>query len=297
VVQIDTIGGQLSGPNTNKPNDFPNPPNSIKARIISKDKNKSTDDLTVFWPMFSHDVMPLKEGEHAYVLFENPNEESRGLWLSRAAEPSTVVNSNLVLGTDKYKGVATSVGIDQAVADMEVPPDPITQSADFTVETGHPFVARVGDRVIEGSNNTIIIMGRDRPADPASGETANAGTIIIIAGRSKDKDLDMANDKSIIYVSENTDPDKNFGLGGSAVSQTPAIVVKSGEVRILGSGNVVVEGANIFIGDAGKAVEPAVLGKQLDTYLKSVVVNTPAGPGTLAPPPSSMYSQTVKVKP
>jgi len=161
VVEIDMEGGRLSGPNTNVPSNFPNPRNSIKARIIGKDRYKSTDNLGVFWPMFPHDVMPLIEGEHVYVLFENPEEETSGIWICRIPEPQDVDTANFVDGNEKYKDSNNAVGIDQTVADMDTAPDPINRPPEFVVEKVPDFKPRKGDRVIKGSNNTIIILGRD----------------------------------------------------------------------------------------------------------------------------------------
>jgi hypothetical protein len=88
VVAIDHEGGKLEGPepgSNGRKDTTPNPRNSIKARVISKalDKNTEVEDLPVFWPMFSHDIMPVKEGEHVYVVFEDSTEKTHGLWLSR----------------------------------------------------------------------------------------------------------------------------------------------------------------------------------------------------------------------
>jgi hypothetical protein len=309
VVAIDTVGGTFSGPGTSHDDEPLNPKNSIKARIVSKDRYKNDDDLTIFWPMFSHDLMPIKIGEYVYILFESPNEETRGLWLGRAPQPKDVTNENLTLASDQYKNSINSVGLDKSVADTEVAPNSYVQPSDFSVESVQPFTARVGDRVIEGSNNTIVILGRDRPTDVASGEQQNAGSIQMVAGRSSPEDLDIVNDNATLYIAMKSDIDANFGTdaigapGTTGVGPVASIGLTSDEIRIVArkgmkivvsGGDLVLEGANIIIGD--QAVEPAVLGTALDTYLKTVVVNTPAGPGTLTPPPPTILSQTVKVK-
>ena len=70
VVEIDQVGGQL------EQNPVKNPKNSIRARIISEPSPHTffkNADLPVFWPLFPFDVLPLKETEHVYVVFETPN--------------------------------------------------------------------------------------------------------------------------------------------------------------------------------------------------------------------------------
>jgi len=309
VVKIDQVGGVLD-PTP------PNPKNSIQARVITnaRDKDLEDDELPVFWPLFPHDIMPVKPGEHVYVIFEDAAEKTHGLWLCRIPEPSSVDNANIVPGIQKYQNDTandfSSVGAEQAVQDTDSPPTAAPVSSEFVSETVPKFRARVGDRVIEGSNNTIIILSRDRPTDPASGlPGAAAGTIDIVAGRAAPDNLDMAGDKSRIYITMKSDIDANLGTGaiGPAGVQpsaaVAAIAVKSDEIRVVArtgtriiveGGDLILEGANIIIGN--QAVEPAVLGTALETYLKTVVVNTPAGPGTLTPPPPTILSQTVKVK-
>jgi hypothetical protein len=107
-VKIDQIGGQLEGKaakvNPDSNNISPNPKNSIQARVVSNGHDRATDDsnLAIFWPLFPYDVMPVKEGEHIYVIFEDNATKTHGLWLTRIPENSNVDNTNLVLGSDKY---------------------------------------------------------------------------------------------------------------------------------------------------------------------------------------------------
>jgi len=287
VVAIDTVGGKFTGPETTHKEDATNPKNSIRARIVSKDRYKSTDDLTTFWPMFSHDLMPIKEGEYVYVLFENPNEETRGLWLGRAPEPKEVDTANLVLASAKYKDSINAVGLDQAIADMEIQPDAITQSPSFVTEVVPPFTARPGDRVIEGSNNTIIIMGRDRPTDVESGERgAGTGAIQLVAGRTDDEDLNSDTDESMIYIcrkSKNIDEDLGTKDVGDETVSVAAIGVKSNEIRIVARDGmkIVVVGNNLDIKtgknlnlETGADLDVKVLAKTIVDSTKDISVKS-----------------------
>lgn len=62
-----------------------NPPNSIKARVLSDGEDKFTgdDQLRVFWPFFPESIsVPVKPGEHVYVMFED-TEQMHGLWVTK----------------------------------------------------------------------------------------------------------------------------------------------------------------------------------------------------------------------
>jgi hypothetical protein len=135
------------------------------------------------------------------------------------------------------------------------------------------FKKRPGDVAIEGSNNTLIVLGRDRTGSLVSKELKKgAGTIDIVAGRGqtqptsglkilndiKNEELskhgsslskeegnpDFKNDKSRIYVSQNTKVDENFNLksNNSTLKKDPindsetgdaGIIVKSDKIRII----------------------------------------------------------------
>lgn len=100
VIGVDVVGGLLENPSANgkvehnvdgKKYDVPartgpeNPPNSIKARIITDgdDKFATDDNLRVFWPFFPENIsVPIKPGEHVYVVFED-SEQMHGLWVTK----------------------------------------------------------------------------------------------------------------------------------------------------------------------------------------------------------------------
>lgn len=168
VVKIDHKGGELE-------EEPPNPKGSIRARVMSSNMDRAfenDEDLHVYWPLFPYDLMPVKEGEHVFVVFEDNSNKGHGLWISRAPENYRSDQRNLVPGSKKYKDESTNdfsdVGLEQAVQGTDSPPKDIEISDEFTSEEVPPFTPRVGDRVIEGSNNTLITLSRDRVTDPAS---------------------------------------------------------------------------------------------------------------------------------
>ena len=280
VIKIDHVGGELDA-------DPPNPKNSVQARVITDafDYHTPDEDLPIFWPLFSHDVMPLKEGEHIYVVFEDPDKKEHGLWISRIPEPLNVASSNLVPGSRKYEldpsNDFSEISLEQAVQDTSAQISSTQTSEEFVVEPTRPFRARIGDRVIEASNNTIIVLGRDRPSDEASGQRDQAGTIDIVSGRSTDQGMNFATDKSRVYVSSLTDVDTNLATQndpGTPVNATAAIVLKSDEVRIIArngtkivveGGDLHLEGTNILLGT--QATQSLLQGQLFNTLWSEIL--------------------------
>jgi hypothetical protein len=282
VVDIDQAGGILE-------KNPPNPKNSIKARIITDgmDSFLGDEDLNIFWPFFPHDVMPLKQGEHCYVIFEDMYKR-HGLWLTRIPEPlkingQNVDDVNYTLGSKKFElnpqNSTNSVSIDKAICDTTLNVTKPIVAGEFSIEKDIPkFKARVGDRVIEGSNNTTIILGRDRVSSVNSGEKTEAGSIDVVVGR-KSEDIDLKEDKSMLYLTMKSDVDGNFGINVGTKSSADAFaVIKSNEVRIIArkglkmvveAGDVVIEGNNIFVGN--NAQDSAVLGDKFNIIWQKLI--------------------------
>jgi hypothetical protein len=81
-----------------------NPPNSIKARILTDgfDKFSTDENLRVFWPFFPENIsVPVKPGEHVYVVFEDSHLQ-HGLWVTKVPGHNGV---NYAPGKDYYKPV------------------------------------------------------------------------------------------------------------------------------------------------------------------------------------------------
>jgi hypothetical protein len=110
------------------------------------------------------------------------------------------------------------------------------------------FISRVNDNLVKGSNNTWIVLGRDRPASRLSGYggkgDTQAGTIDIVVGRMGYKpedgvfvDPNFETDSARIYISQKTDVDENFKLApgtiGSSVGLS-AVAMKADSIRVIG---------------------------------------------------------------
>lgn len=280
VVEIDHVGGKLEEIPTK------NPKNSIRARIISEPSPHSfleNEDLPVFWPLFPFDIFPVKENEEVYVIFDG---KDHGLWISRIPEPFEVDDRNNVPSIKKYRLNDSSIS-EQQVQDITQPSDKVNVSLEFQQEKVPKFTARVGDRVIEGSNNALIILGRDRISDIDSGEKESAGTIHLVVGRQKEEDLDIEKDLSTIIISMKTNVDDNFKTNGigSDQSQVAAIGIRSDEIRIVARKGmkIVVEGGDLYL-DADTillgrdASEKSVLGNKLTTELGKIIDAINNGP-------------------
>jgi hypothetical protein len=159
------------------------------------------------------------------------------------------------------------------------------------------------EKVIEGQNNTYIVLGRDRPSTLMSGYGGkghtSCGTIDIVAGRGMPFIRSQTYpggapspiktnpspffDASKIYISQKTDIDANFRLADGTVGISrgkAAIAIKSDAVRILaregikivtgvdrinsrGAELISVGGIDLIAGNNDKGLEPLVKGHTL----------------------------------
>ena len=117
------------------------------------------------------------------------------------------------------------------------------------------FVKAKCEKVIEGDNNTFIVLGRDRPKSVFSGYGGlghtGAGSIDIVVGRmgcltpqSQTKqggrisiDPDFVNDAARIYISQKTNIDDHFNIDG--IDKAPdsiarsAVALKADDIRLV----------------------------------------------------------------
>jgi hypothetical protein len=103
------------------------------------------------------------------------------------------------------------------------------------------------EKVYQGSNNSWIILGRDRPGTELSGYGAlgddGAGSVDIVVGRMGPRPQsgvwaapDFFQDAARIHISQKTDIDENFGLASGKVGHSfgrSAIGIKADSVRII----------------------------------------------------------------
>lgn len=215
------------------------PQNSVIARLVSDAADKRNQTPSIFYPMFSHIHQPIKPGERIWVVFEDPDmSRDLGFWVSRVVErfdvndpnfthadrvfidqqsPSTIDRFDLSKSGNPPPGPSFPNGSDTKEGYTLAEPgafDKIEKEAIANrVSTREPvprYRKRPGDNVIEGSNNTLIVMGEDRTgatsvvaADKVSGKPTKdkakgaAGAIDIVVGRGigTDKKLPAAGAK------------------------------------------------------------------------------------------------------
>jgi len=220
----------------------------------------------------------------------------------------------MFLGIEKYKKYndLSGVGAERIVNDTRLNTQKVQVSGDFKVEPVEKFVSKVGERVIEGSNNAVIRLGQD-----GDSPKEKSGIIDIVAGRNGAR-IDLENDKSRVYISENSDVDSDYKIQIGNKKSGPCVLVKSDEIRIIArketkiivdDGDMTVDAKNINIGkDAQDFVaqvnkikaELSRMAAIFDAHTQTVAP-TPIGlaaspPTTPMSPIGELGSKTVKVK-
>ena len=246
------------------------PAGSILAKMID---NTDNNDVLVFYPLLSHIRLPVKAGEQIVVLYGSATRADRiGYWVSRktsdlcAEDPNYTHNDRSNFGSSRRPQYAKDIVRkfpDNGLAGISY--ENIVNNSDsyslyFQGEPVPRYFARSPDTSIEGSNNTLIVLGSSTSA--GSEKSAGTGMIDIVAGRGQtsstsypsfytnprnyqeaDKtaslnkqegDLDLVNDLSRVHVSMNIDADAAFQISaGENSGEGPAVVVKSDQVRLI----------------------------------------------------------------
>jgi hypothetical protein len=231
------------------------PQNAIIASRMLSNSTTQAEQVMVLYPIFPpHLAMPVKPGEHVWGMFEDQagTKNDLGYWLCRIVGPHftddvnhshahRARNSTFFNGTkDAFDGAkpvydvsngdtgvsdgepytvaetASVVGKESAYKDMMEQSD----GGKISVREAVPrYRKRPGDLVIQGSNNSLIALGRDRsgavadyentpshgnrPKNPRDDETTEAGSIDLVAGRGQTSDTggvevnNQANSKEI----------------------------------------------------------------------------------------------------
>ena len=212
------------------------PRNSIIARRMLNISTAASEQVLVMYPMMTHLSLPVKPGEHVWAFFENPDAKVNelGYWISKIAEPNFVDDVNhthsnrqldpsYVPGTiDTANGTKVTydfpngaVGIDSdgnhyvigqtaTLPGDEKSYENLITGADaaklLQIEPVPRYRGRPGELFIEGSNNSLIVLGTDRTSisaqynvDPDVGNVPklpetdlpgeNVGAIDLVVGR------------------------------------------------------------------------------------------------------------------
>lgn len=213
------------------------PRNAIIARQVASNSSSPIESAMILYPFFPPNMsLPCKPGEHVWVMFEDPtgNRKDLGYWMCRIVTAGHAEDVNhthhhrqhdqsfipglkdVFAGTDDpiYEFRNGSVGYSDGERftvpeTATLPGDEssyksvMTESDGGRMATYEPvprYRKRPSDYVLEGTNNTLIVLGRDRTgpvatytADPTRGQVPSvpeidvqdtgAGSIDLVAGR------------------------------------------------------------------------------------------------------------------
>lgn len=138
----------------------------------------------------------------------------------------------------------------------EVDKEAINGIGNTSLNENIPFYNQAAvEQVIEGKNNSSIVLGRDRPAGIMSGYggkgVKKAGSVDIVAGRTSaiikkfDKegnkvltDPSMEYDAARVSVIQKTDVDENFNLPGKRIRGRSTVVLKADTIRQVARGGI-----------------------------------------------------------
>jgi len=212
------------------------PPNTI----IAIDADKSDTEAHLYFPFFSHTQKPIKVGEWAWALADwntlgIENHLNYSYWLSRVTGPSSVEDANYTHNDKQYlgkldlnhllnghqyydKGLSgekyefhESLSLD-LFGDKNEYEEIINSSIAenfFQKEAVPKIVARPGEHLIEGSNNSYILLGSDRTISKVNARLENTknlnifktkpGTQLGLKSLTSDIDLNPISEKILVF--------------------------------------------------------------------------------------------------
>jgi len=212
------------------------PRNTAIVKDITRGAAKISGRETVCYPFFSsHLSMPLKPGEIVWFVYEDPDDHGElGYWISRVCDPNHVEDVNFSFSSRAYvqnpevPAKRTSEKFDSPQPESDTVqtysfrsptsnPDELTNIINGFTSKIHRFEAvprynkRAGDLVIQGSNNSLIMLGEERglvETDPKLSANRNdipvgSGAIDIVVGRGKLPATSGKQIKNEIGVTEN----------------------------------------------------------------------------------------------
>lgn len=253
------------------------PRNTILGRVVSRESDKSDSTSRLFFPANVFDGQPVKPGEQVFIFYSDPYHSTHiGYWWCRVPEPRDTDDINFTHPDRKFEydsGLSTA---ERASGEDPLVPNFMngTGTEDSTTLAGDinayeeinktakanstiikepiaRFTKRPGDRVIQGSNGSRIVLGMNRTGPASDVPVAGSATIDIVATnhdligddedpqgnsprmitnsrgeqevdknpKKKNKtdnpnegDPDFSEDKSRIYISAKTNADDSFEI-------------------------------------------------------------------------------------
>jgi len=188
------------------------PRNSVVIRVVTGNQDNRGGEPIVAYPFLpSHMCFPAKAGEQVWIAYENPGAGgSLPYWLWKTSEPDHVEDANYTHADRKFVSKIVRSTLDKTnEPDSKVPGFPngagtknsktlsdekgyenIVNSdpsfSSFSAESVPRFTKRPGDLVIQGSNNSLIVLTDDREGPVQSENTKDkSGTIDAVVGRGR----------------------------------------------------------------------------------------------------------------
>ena len=254
------------------------PRNSVIASRVRR-TGESNLDHELFYPFFSsHLALPVKPGEQIFVLYEGAGEEEQGYWITRAHERRDVEDVNYTHADRKFiapvqeQRLSERAGIteEESTNPFSFPNgldssktstlsgDPKRSYEDIVesslsslhhvIEPVPRYTARPGELVLQGSNNSLVALGKRREptgatdlVTDAAGDRSGLATIDIVVGRGlapdtavreatnsrnqletnksidgeeprREGDPDAETDAARVFLASKIDPDAEFAI-------------------------------------------------------------------------------------
>jgi hypothetical protein len=197
------------------------PRNSLAVKILSNAESKSNggdEGEVICYPFFSsHLSMPVKPGEEVWVMFEEydpPGRSAIGYWISRVHGPRHVEDANYAYNRRTYKTSTSSASSKKRTSDKfsekesdsslaadpsspkqldstESPTTSPTEIIELIQYAGkvHRFdpvpryTKRPGDFVLQGSNNSLLMLGEERGHTGLVDPKTSASLLEVIGGK------------------------------------------------------------------------------------------------------------------
>lgn len=207
------------------------PQNTIVARITSNQQNATDTSAAIVYPFFqSHIMLPIQAGEQVMVIYDDYSYHGGilGRWITRTPEGYTVEDLNFTHGDRRFdpsnnpgqqdaaqqrsrrnnqsgpaapsfpngSGTQESFTLQPSSEEPNVNPfDTIAREANaaklHTFEPVPRWTKRPQEFIIQGMNNSLIMLGQDRvgpatrPESSPPDKLKYSGTVDIVAGRGR----------------------------------------------------------------------------------------------------------------
>jgi len=228
------------------------PRNSLVCRLLTTGNRLSETSDIVCFPFFSsHFVLPVKPGEQVWIFRQKALSESdrdQMYWISRVSDVLPVEDVNFSpfsrvywitqsgsLPPDRVLGFPNGSEDQQLIlGESDALQNLINGSVEaksFALEPVPRFTKRPGDMVIQGSNNSAIILGTDRGWDvsdrPANPEKSNASTESPLETSAGSIDVVTGRGRYFNPPDEETNRDRSRAFSGVVNSTQPFVAANS----------------------------------------------------------------------